>query len=82
MDQVDNHLLIKVHDNGIGMDEESINSLLTKESENSGGMRKIGIANVFNRIKATCGEEFGLDMYSSKGDGTQVNIHLPLKFEK
>ena len=82
VDQVDNHLLIKVHDNGIGMDEESINSLLTKESENSGGMRKIGIANVFNRIKATCGEEFGLDMYSSKGDGTQVNIHLPLKFEK
>lgn len=72
----DNDLIISVEDNGIGMDEETLNSLLQnlyieKTTE------KTGLKNTLERIKLFYGEEYGLKIQSEKGKGTKVDIILP-----
>jgi len=78
-------LLIRVSDDGLGMDEErlrSINENLGKSSfsvanpdqEVKGGL---ALANVNNRIRLLFGEEYGLHVYSVPGVGTDVEISLP-----
>ncbi len=76
-----NKLHIVVEDNGIGMSDDMIKRLFDDEYVGGGGMRKIGIANVYRRIKEICGEEYGFRIESAKGAGTRVIIDLPLKVE-
>lgn len=82
-------LLIKVSDNGMGMEkdllEELNNKLLTNSIEDitESGKRKGGIAilNVNNRIKLLYGEEYGVFIQSMKNAGTDVQIVLPIMKE-
>lgn len=78
---IENKLRIVVADNGIGMSEEMIQRLLNEEFVGRGGMRKIGVANVYHRIKEICGEEYGFRVESREKSGTKVIIDLPLKVE-
>ena len=71
----DECLIIEVIDNGSGMDEETAQALLTRETR--GKMTGIGIYNVNRRIKLTFGDEYGLEIESTKGRGTKVMIRLP-----
>lgn len=90
IEQTKTRLLIRVSDDGIGMDkdilEELNNKLLTHYltnvesiNEKKGG---IAIVNVNNRIKLLFGEEFGIYIYSTKGAGTDVYINLPVVTEQ
>ena len=78
-------LLIRVSDDGLGMDEEvlkSINEKLGKSSfsiantdqEVKGGY---ALVNVNNRIRLLFGDEYGLHIFSVPGVGTDVEISLP-----
>jgi len=76
---VERKLLIEVTDNGIGMTPEKAANLLF-ESEpgrrrNQGG---IGVLNVHERIQLYYGQEYGLKFISMPGEGTTVQIWLPL----
>lgn len=80
-------MVIKVMDNGMGMDEkklEELNSKLLTNSlddiDESGQKKKGGIAilNVNNRIKLLYGEEYGVFIQSTKNVGTDVEITLPV----
>ncbi|MDO5392223.1 MAG: histidine kinase [Eubacteriales bacterium] len=71
-------LCIIVKDNGVGMSETMIMKLMNSEYADRGSMRKIGIANVYRRIKEICGEEYGFKIISKEGDGTSIVIELPL----
>jgi two-component system sensor histidine kinase YesM len=62
---------IMVEDNGVGMDEETKERML---SQNSKGY---GMRNVNERIKLLYGEEYGLHIESVVGEGTVVTIRLP-----
>jgi two-component system sensor histidine kinase YesM len=78
-------LLIRISDDGLGMDEGrliSINNNLGKsglnitsaEQEVKGGF---ALVNVNNRIRLLFGDEYGLHVFSIPGVGTDVEISLP-----
>ena len=70
----DETLFIAIKDDGVGMSEETIKSIL-EPSENSGGY---GLHNINERIKLLHGTNFGLSFESKIGIGTIVTISLPL----
>jgi len=85
LSRTDNRLLIRISDDGLGMDEEmlkSINEKLGKgsfsiantEEEVKGGY---ALVNVNNRIRLLFGDEYGLHIFSVPDVGTDVEISLP-----
>lgn len=79
-------LIIIVSDDGLGMDEDKLEELNNKlnhssfdyvkpENEEKGG---IALINVNRRIQLIFGEQYGLNVYSRKNVGTDVEITLPL----
>lgn len=86
LQRTDKRLLIQVSDDGVGMDEETLNKLNSRlgrgglanyqpQEEGRGG---VALVNVDNRIRLLFGEEYGLCVYSLVGMGTDVEITLPL----
>jgi len=75
-------LLLKVTDNGVGMDEEQVRILQAGiyEDKHTG----LGLVNVHKRIRLYCGgspagsEPYGLSFESSVGKGTTVSVLLPM----
>lgn len=71
-------LRISVYDNGAGMDENRLrlirNSLEEQEYDPN---RRIGLRNVYQRIKLHYGDEYGLTVESAAGGGTEIVLLLP-----
>jgi two-component system sensor histidine kinase YesM len=73
----EDHLCIDVIDDGVGMDESTVNQLLSGQiltKNKSGG---VGVYNVDQRIKLYYGERYGLHIQSEMFEGTRVTIRLP-----
>lgn len=64
---------IIIADNGIGMDKKQIDEAFNKEIQ----VNKVGLINVHERIQLNYGREYGLDILSQDGQGTQVIFSLP-----
>lgn len=82
----DSRLIIKVSDDGLGMELEKVRELNDKlkglsledvnpKTDKQGG---IAIQNVNNRIKLLFGEAYGVYIYSQKDAGTDIEVSLPL----
>lgn len=71
-------VIIKVTDNGVGMEQNICDEILVKESrfENTSGSG-IGVKNVNERIKLYFGDKYGLSYISQLGKGTTVTIKVP-----
>ena len=73
-------LWIEVCDNGLGMTEEQVESLLSEKppvpSRRGSG---IGVKNVNERIRLYFGEGYGIVIVSEPDEGTAIRIHLPAK---
>ncbi len=70
---VDQRIEFRIADDGIGISEETLRDIFTKD-----GMRRgYGIRNVDERIKLQYGEEFGVMLTSRPGAGTEVRIRIP-----
>lgn len=64
-------------DNGVGMDSgqlDKINQDLAAQHETSDG---IGLINVDMRLKLYYGKEYGIQVESRQGEGTQVTVRMP-----
>lgn len=75
---VKDEIIIRVEDDGVGISEEKLDEI--KELMNQSTSEKqehIGLANVNQRIKLLYGEQYGLWIKSTLGDGTIVEIRLP-----
>lgn len=70
-------LFIEVEDNGLGMQKEQVESLLTDGTRTRSKGSGIGIRNVHQRIQLYFGTEYGLEILSEPDEGTMVRIHLP-----
>ena len=78
-------LIIRISDDGVGMDERTLAKLNQKlgkstqtlhdEEEKQGG---IALVNVNNRIHLIFGDEYGMHVYSVPGEGTDVEITIPI----
>ena len=77
----ENDVVINVSDNGIGISPETIDRLLKEPlpSRFSGGY---GIYNVQQRIQLYYGQEYGLTIESTIGQGTSVHIRIPARMEE
>lgn len=76
----DELLIIRVRDNGIGMDEGTLNKI-RKDLLESMEIKKtgsLGMRNVNDRILLHYGNEFGLHLESKPGEGTEVIIKFPI----
>lgn len=79
--QKDNQLLIHIIDNGRGIEEEKIKKL--QESINNFDMSNhLGLANINERIKLNCGQEYGVILSNNIGYGMKVELILPIVIEK
>jgi two-component system sensor histidine kinase YesM len=75
------HLVIEARDDGVGMSEELAGSVLQPEngsSAGSGGLHRVGLANVHQRIRLNFGVPFGLEVESVPGSCTLVRFVLPV----
>ena len=73
------YLIISVRDNGQGMTKEELDLLIQhmKLKEISKGER-IGLHNIYQRIKLFYGDEYGITITSEPLNGTVVKIRLPI----
>lgn len=69
--EMENHILLTLSDNGKGFDVT--NSTLETHPER----KKIGVANVNDRIQLNFGNEYGLQIQSVLGQGTTCILTLP-----
>jgi len=82
---MDDVVYVDVSDNGCGMDEEMLRTVMTKVQDYTKKRRKssIGLYNINRRIKLNYGEQYGLDIQSTPGEGTTVRVTFPaIKSEK
>lgn len=70
-------LYLTVEDNGAGMPKELWQSILKGEENVSS--THFGLLSVHRRIQLYYGEEYGLEIESSIGEGTSVMIRIPRK---
>ena len=74
----DGRLCINVRDNGVGMDEDSINKRLNEnDSSTADNGRSIGLYNINARMKLLDGDEYGVLVESNMGEGAEVKIVIP-----
>lgn len=77
------NLHIWVNDDGVGMEPDKLNSIRksmeqVESGSYSGNCKKnIGIVNVSNRIKLIYGPEYGINIDSEPGIGTNISIIIP-----
>ena len=77
--QEEEKLVIRLEDNGIGMDAEMLERLLNEPvNEKSSKGSGIGVHNVNERIKLYFGQEYGLRFESELDKGTTAFVYLPL----
>lgn len=76
-------LEIDVMDNGVGMDAEGLEKIRLLLSGSQPGVKdaynwqSIGLKNVHDRIRYLYGEEYGVQVTSTPGIGTVVQIRMP-----
>lgn len=83
LERENNAILIHVADDGVGMNPEQIEAVLSgkQEIEHKRGLNGIGIRNIRDRIQMTYGKEYGLFIDSVPGEYTKVTIKIPYEKE-
>ncbi len=75
-------LQITVEDNGSGMDEDTLEELRKRLRETAvKRVSSIGLCNINQRINLCYGEEYGLQIASAPGQGTQITVKIPKKLD-
>ncbi|WP_432403211.1 sensor histidine kinase [Wukongibacter sp. M2B1] len=74
-------LIIKINDDGVGIAEDELETILDSNKSNStiSNSMGIGISNVNRRLKYYYGSEFGIKIKSKVNEGTTVKIVIPKK---
>lgn len=76
-------LKIEIHDDGVGMDAECLQSLTaSKERDKTEHYSGIGINNVDERLKLIYGADYGVMITSVKERGTTIQIQIPVKMQE
>lgn len=73
----DDKVIIRVEDNGVGMDSAQVEAIMSRDSFEEGA-RSIGTYSVQQRLNLYFGEEYGIMVHSAPGEGTRVELSLPM----
>ena len=71
-----NDIVFCVRDNGMGMEQEKADEILTYQSSG------YGVRNVCDRIQVLYGKDGSMKVKSAPGEGTEVTIRIPKKAGK
>ena len=76
-------LRISVWDNGVGIPEEKLATILEHTEKVKGtAMSGIGLPNVDRRIKLNYGEQYGVKIRSRLGEYTEIVVEMPLEYAR
>jgi len=70
---MEDHILLRVEDDGVGMGEEKLVGIFGEKGESVG--TSVGLLNISKRMKALYG--YGPDIKSGMGKGTTVEMRIP-----
>lgn len=74
----DLNMQIDITDDGVGMDQDTIEHILSDNSVNkSDFFRELGVSNVHKRLQYEFGDSYGITIESEKGSYTTMSIHIP-----
>jgi two-component system sensor histidine kinase YesM len=77
--EISDAMYLVIADNGHGMTDEELENILTDMNDFENLDRThIGVVNVNQRIKLRFGEDYGVRISSKYGEGTKVEIRMPL----
>jgi two-component system, sensor histidine kinase YesM len=75
----DENMKIEIYDNGVGIEEETLEKVKEKRESKNEHFSGIGINNVDSRIKLIYGDEYGIEIKSKLDKGTTITIIIPIK---
>ena len=70
-------IYITIEDNGFGIPEEYLNTILSDEGHKKAHGSGVGLINVHKRIQLRFGDSYGIYIESELDEGTKVTIHIP-----
>lgn len=73
---------VRIIDNGVGIESEKIEGLKIVKKASSKGLSGIGIKNVNDRMKLIYGNDYGVEIKSELGKGTEIIILLPKQLKE
>ncbi len=76
--QENGKIVFVIADNGVGMDQEKIKELYHYFKQESAMDDSIGMKNVITRLRICYGESFTFAITSKSGEGTRIQLRLPL----
>lgn len=88
----DRNLILTISDNGKGMNGEKLKELnariqsdeviLDEEAKETQRNTGIALPNIHKRIRLLFGEAYGVNIYSTQGQGTDVEITVPANYKQ
>ena len=72
--------LIEVEDNGIGIDTNKAQEALASDRGKEEQPFGFGLYNIQQRLKLYFGEEYGISVSGSPGNGTVVTVRIPFEY--
>ena len=72
----DGHLLVEVHDDGVGMQDAQVRAI-TSAVELESLTEGIGARNSNQRMVQLYGPDYGLSVLSAPGAGTSISLRIP-----
>jgi two-component system sensor histidine kinase YesM len=79
IEEKEGRLLIRVTDNGRGIEPEELRRILQAGDDSRGGL---ALKNIDRRIKLCYGEEYGLEFLRDPEKGMEVRLSIPLKVKE
>lgn len=73
----DGQLHIHIRDNGVGMTQEQLGQLMDGINSPQLPRSSIALYNIHQRIRLRYGEEYGVKVESTRGEGTRVCLRIP-----
>jgi two-component system sensor histidine kinase YesM len=78
---------IIIKDDGIGMSEERVNSLVSylkgkQKTEVNSSLQGVGIKNVYMRLEMFYGNEFSFFINSKEDEGTEIEVEIPYDIKR
>jgi sensor histidine kinase YesM len=72
-------LFLMVEDNGKGMEKKELEALEQALNQDEIRGNSIGLVNVSQRIRLLYGKPYGIRIFSTPGEGSQIEVVLPLR---
>ena len=74
----DSDIVLLVSDDGVGIPPEILSKILSGSGKSSSGGNNIAVYNTHRRLQLLYGSKYGLHYTSTPGQGTEVEIRIPL----